>query len=261
MTAVIEFRCRMRDRTMTPIARNSELRDYAEAVLADYKPGLLREPGRVDGIRFLEAYLGAEVDYQDIYYREGSSPVAGATVFRDCRIPVFDRENMRVACVAVRAGTVILDNATVSEGRESFANFTALHEGGHLCLHREAGGSICCRRADIEREGASRTRGFTPEQTREHQANVFAAYLAMPRGTFIPYARELAVREGAAADGILVRQCGDWEDEYRIERVVEGLTEVYGMSATAVRIHLRELGLIMDIHEYMERRSGTAAGP
>ena len=76
---MIEFHCSKRDKTRTPILYNTEIWEYAEAVVGDYKPRLLKEPGKVNAIYFLESYLGASVDYQDIYYKEGESPFGAAS--------------------------------------------------------------------------------------------------------------------------------------------------------------------------------------
>lgn len=47
---------------------------------------------------------------------------------------VFDRSGMKVSSIDIPAGTVLIDNATMKS--ESFALFTALHEGGHYCMHQ-----------------------------------------------------------------------------------------------------------------------------
>ena len=59
------------------------IRDRAETLLADYKPQLLKEPGQVDGLHFLEFYLGATVRFMDVYYDEDEEPIWGATSFND----------------------------------------------------------------------------------------------------------------------------------------------------------------------------------
>ena len=81
---MIEFGCnRYHKGDMTPIVTDLAIQDYAEAVLEDYKPKLLKTPGKINALHFLESYLGVTVDYKDIYYKEGESPIAGATVFND----------------------------------------------------------------------------------------------------------------------------------------------------------------------------------
>lgn len=131
---MIPFQCRLRDKTHTPIIRNEEIWDYAEALVADYKPELLREPTPINVPHFLESYLGATLDYKDIYFEKGESPIAGATVFNDDRIKVFNREGQCIDVIEVTAGTIIIDNATVQSGNKGYEAFTGLHEGGHLSL-------------------------------------------------------------------------------------------------------------------------------
>ena len=82
------------DKDGTPIVRNEAITAYAEAVLADYRPELLEEPGKIDGVDFIENYLGANLEFQDIYYPDGGDPIAGAAIFNDTRVKVFDRDRM-----------------------------------------------------------------------------------------------------------------------------------------------------------------------
>ena len=247
---MLEFRCRKLDESLTPIISNEEIRDYAEALVRDYRPSLLKEPGKINPFHFIESYLGAGVDYQDIYYEEGAPAIAGATVFHDEKIPVFDRDNQCVKAIPVRANTIILDNATVAEGKDGFALFTALHEAGHLCMHQAAygkretgsGNILCCRKMNIGRYDCGS--GLTDSYLfREHQANEFAAFLAMPRRTFVPYAREL-IKEAGFDDGVFLHDDKSWESDYALDTVIGTLRNTFGTSYTAVRIHLRKLGLL-----------------
>ena len=111
---MIPFHCSNRDRTRTPLVHNEEIWDYAEALVRDYKPSLLTEPTPINVIHFLESYLGATVEYQDIYYGENEVPIAGATVFNDDCIRVFDRESQCTRIIEVSAGTIIIDNSTIA---------------------------------------------------------------------------------------------------------------------------------------------------
>lgn len=75
---MIDFHCNKRHKDMTPIVKDTEIQDYAEVLLQDYKKQLLREPGKINPLHFVESYLGAVVDYQDIYYPENTPAIAGA---------------------------------------------------------------------------------------------------------------------------------------------------------------------------------------
>ena len=263
---MIVFRTRKRDKTGTPILKNKEIMEHAERVLGDYKPQLLKEPGKVNGFHFIESYLGATVDYQDIYYGSNEQPIAGATVFNDDVVKVFNREGQCTDYIKVKANTIIIDNETMKDGKGGFANFTALHEGGHLFFHPEVyrknpdqlglfeplknGSSVqCCRKIGFEGRNYNQYRFFSPEEIREHQANMFAAFMAMPRQTFIPYAEKL-IKEAGFEEGIFVYEDSDWETTYPLGEICRDLSSVYGVSFTAAKIHLKELGLIMPKHKY-----------
>ena len=247
---MIEFQCTRWDRNNAPVTDNASIQDYAEMLLGDYKPALLQHPERVNGIHFLETYLKLSVDYQYIYYEENELPIAGATVFENDMVRIFDREKMCVRSIPVRANTVLLDNSILVDGKEGFANFTAMHEAGHFCMHsrayrhepRPGQNILCCRHATVGQPCDLRGKKLTSRQNLEHQANVFAAYIMMPRQTFLPYARELIRSEGYLHGAIT--DFNDWETDYRLQRVLRQLAETYGVSCTAAKIHMEELGLI-----------------
>ena len=265
---MIPFHCNRRDRTNTPVLYNTEIWAYAEALVGDYKPQLLKEPGKINPIHFLESYLGATVEFQDIYYPAGEPAIAGATVFDAGLLRVFDREHQCTRLISIKANTVIIDNATMEDYNEGFANFTGLHEAGHFCMHGEVyrrdpnqlslfngqpnwANAVCCRKTAMGYiHGGGRR--LNPYQMQEHQANTFAAFAAMPRQTFIPFAKELNRKEGFK-DGIFVLEnWAGWEEWSRYEKVCETLASAYGVSFTATDIHMRQLGLQMRRFEYEE---------
>lgn len=272
---MIDFHCSKRHKDMTPIVKDKEIQEYAETLLMDYKPKLLKEPGKVNPIHFVESYLGAVVDYQDIYYPENTPAIAGATVFNDDHILVFDREKNRIKPIEVSANTVLIDNSTMEDGKEGFAAFTVLHEGGHLCIHpavyRRMGGQlsmfdnrkdgdsvVCCRRASLENGCTRRARMTTQEEFREHQANVFAASIAMPRQTFVPAAQEL-IRKSGYKDGVYVMPTVmDWDYNFGICAIEETLSTLFGVSKAAANVHMRRLGLLMSEEDYLEQHRQIA---
>lgn len=267
---MIEFQCKRRKADGTPIVSDVEVEEYAEAVLADYKPQLLKQPGKIKADHFLENYLGATLDYKDIYYEKGESPIAGATVFNDGRIKVFDRENMCSCFINVTAGTILIDNSTEQKGKEGFSLFTHLHEGGHFLMHpevyRRTSGqltlfpvngdnlkthTVICRRNAIN---DNKSKLVTEEDFREHQANTFAAAIAMPRQTFIPTATEL-LRKAGAKDGIWIDD-GEpgWEYYDALETIIVKLAEIYGVSKSAAKVQLQRQHLLVSKDEYNQQR-------
>ncbi|MGI6429331.1 MAG: hypothetical protein ACOXZ6_06355 [Syntrophomonadaceae bacterium] len=114
---MIEFRwSKMDKQDNTPILKDTEIDELAEMLLADYKPQLLKEPTPINHLHFLESYLGANIEFMDIYYED--KPIWGATAFNDQEyIKVFDRENCRV-------GVRKLTNRTIGKPRGRFLRFT-----------------------------------------------------------------------------------------------------------------------------------------
>jgi len=264
---MIEFYCnRHYKKDNTPIITDLEIMDYAEAVVGDYKRELLLKAGAIDPEHFIENYVGAELDYQDLYYEEGTSPIAGATVFNDEKVLVFDRENMLIKSIDVRANTIIIDNSTVKEGKEGFARFTELHEAGHALMHPcvykkdqeqlstfgDGEHVVKCKRSAIE----GKTHLITQEDFREHQANVFAAAVAMPRPTFIPLAKYYIKKSGCAnLDGIIVSHVGeDWYDKAIKENVLIPITEIFQASLKATEVRLKQLGLLLTQEQYESQK-------
>lgn len=261
---MIEFHCNRRDKYGNPIVYNTDIWEYAESLVGDYKPSLLEKPGAINPVHFVEAYLGATVDYQNIYFEEHESPIAGATVFNDDFVKVFDRERMCTRAIPVSANTILIDIPTMEEMREGYQNFTVLHEGGHFTMHGEvyrrdpfqmsflperiSPSVVQCRRSTVCTTPKD-CRNWTPEQRREHQANVFAAFVAMPRKTFVPFAQDM-IRRAGFSEGIYVEESEwDWCSDEPLYNISRTLSETYGVSRSAALIHLRTLNLLKNYRE------------
>jgi len=252
----------------TPILYDREIDEFAHAVLADYKPKLLKEPGAIRFEHFLESYLGATIFYKDIYSDDPERPIFGATAFRDSTLKVFDRENNRIAGMRVSANTVILDNFVMQPGKEGLATFTGLHEGGHILIHpgvfaSECDGQmtlfgeefqpvVCCYRESVESFGWKRKKR-TPQEWREHHADYFAAAIAMPNVTFIPFVRRLMQEHGVRKGCIVLGQDTDL-DILAQEILPECITEVYGVSRQAAFIKLKKANFVFDSRTYAEQK-------
>lgn len=116
---MIEFRpSRVDKKNNTPILKDVEIDDLAEMILYDYKPKLLKEPGPINYLHFLESYLGATIEFKDIYYDD--KPIWGATSFNDDEpLKVFDRENMCIKPEKLKRRTIVIDNYVMQEGKEA----------------------------------------------------------------------------------------------------------------------------------------------
>ncbi|MCL2775616.1 MAG: ImmA/IrrE family metallo-endopeptidase [Oscillospiraceae bacterium] len=239
----------------TPILYNREIDEYAHVVLKDYKPQLLREPGAINFEHFLESYLGVTLIFRDIYYEDPERPIFAVTAFRDGTLKVFDRKNNRIANIIVRANTVILDNIVMEPGREGLALFTGLHEGGHILIHSGVYdtfrvGQVCCRRENVENNGG-KWQQRTAVEWREHQADYFAAALAMPNATFMPFVNHF-LRENGIWKNCIVLGYDEDMDIFAQELLPERISEVYGVSKRAASIKLKKSGFVADMQPYQK---------
>jgi hypothetical protein len=107
---------RIDKKSNTPIIKNTEIDDLAEMVLKDYKPVLLKEPRKIKYEHFLESYLGANLDYQHIYYGEDEGQIFGVTAFNKERLKVFDKEALRTKHILLDKHSVVLDHYITEEG-------------------------------------------------------------------------------------------------------------------------------------------------
>jgi len=252
---MIKLNCTRFDAARIPVLSDVEINRFAHRVLMDYKPGLLQEPGKINYTHFIESYLGASLNYQDIYYENKDKPVLGMTIFTEGTVKVFNRDRLCVTEVWMDDRTVILDNYVTQEGREGLELFTALHESGHLCLDSvdygeddydfdEPRDRISCYREGIENFSSSR-RQRTPQEWKEHHADYFAACIAMPDATFIPFIRQ-ALRD----NGVWKPQISTGRDEdtdYMAEALLpELIAETYGVSRKAAFIKLIKCGFVVD---------------
>ena len=237
----------MTNGTNVPILYNHEIDEYAHAVLGDYKPKLLREPGIINFEYFLESYLGVTLEFRDLYYEKDEGQIYARTIFRKGAVKIFDRENERVAYPLFSANTIIIDNYVMQSGREGMAMFTGLHEGGHFLLHSKVyetfrSGQVCCRRKSIENFGMGNTQQ-TPAQWLEHQANYFASSLAMPNATFVPFVNAFLREQGIYKRYIVLGEDDDL-DIVAKDLLPEYISEVYGVSKQAASIKLKKNGFI-----------------
>ena len=253
-----------REHNNTPVLFDREIDDYAHAVLAEYKPELLREPGAIDYQHFLESYLGIYIDFMDLYSEDPNRPILAMTVFKKSKVKIFDRENECVREITVPGRQVLFDNAVTETGRESLALFSGMHEGGHITMHwhvhtgetidgevfdpdcefKKISSVVCCSRENIEsNEPPKRIR--TANDWREHQADYFAAAITMPNRTFLPFVHGM-LRENGYYRGSIRLGRDDDLDILANDILPDAINEVYGVSKRAARIKLRKLGIVLN---------------
>ena len=250
---MIKFNCFNRKADGTPVVRDLEVMAFAEAQVGDYRPELLNTPGKVNALHFVESYLNADVDVHDILNAVPGMEIDGITVFRDAVIKV--REDGGFVSKQVPAGAIIIDKSVIDR-EDGFAQFTIVHEGGHFCMHYPAfrckdslaaRDKIMCRSSILENDRAE-NRKWTDRDFMEHQANVYAATILMPRHTFVPFVMELN-RKAGYESGIFMRPPIDPFFQYRhwyvfLEEIGQKIAETYGVSESAAYVHMKRCGLI-----------------
>ena len=270
---MLEFHCKRHAKDGTPIIKDTEIADYAEALVRDYNAKYIDEPWLLDPLKFSEYYLEANLDFVDIYCEEGEQ-IAGATVFNRENIKLFDREHMRTRCETFEANTILIDNETMKEGKETFARFTVFHEDGHFCMHprvfrinqdqmslfdfmepQTPKSVICCRKATIEDR---KTKLVTQEDFREHQANVFAAAITMPKRIFTEVAIDGIRQMGCKEDYYVLPTLRETDYDECADSLASYMGHKFNVSKTAARVQLRKYGLIKtSMEEFQESRQGS----
>ena len=253
---MIEFNCPNRKADGTPVVYDLEVMAYAESQVGDFKPELLNAPGKINAHHFVERYLGASVDAQNIYNLVPGMGINGITVFKDTVIPL--QENGKTVMKHFSAGEIIIDSEVAERG-DGFSRFTIVHEGGHYAMHypafcgpeivaaRSNLDKIMCRSNMIEAE-KTENRRWTDRDFMEHQANVYAASVLMPRPTFVPFVMDLN-RKAGYKEGIFLRPNIDPFFQYRhwytfLEEIGQKISETYGVSESAAYVHMKRCGLI-----------------
>jgi len=210
------------DRYRVPILSKDGIDALAEALVRDFNPDTMTEPMPLDVDRFVCDYLGM---VQDFAYLSNDGRYLGMTVFNDTnRVIVFDPERNEADYIAAKAGTVIIDNTLLADGKEHRYRFTMGHEGGHGILHKvhfacdpdqmyfedadmdpviqcRADGSSVLRQKDA--------RLWTPGDRMEWQANRMSSALLMPRSTVYKIVRNLPQEKSVDFDIMAILTVAD----------------------------------------------------
>jgi len=238
----------------TPVLYDSEIDEYARAVLEDYKPELLREPGKINYLHFLESYLGMRIYSYDIYSKDPDRQILAITAFKGGGLKVFDEENNCITKVSVPAKSVIFNNSIMEPEMKSLALFSGMHEAGHIMMQwhvytgetydgavydseRNIQPFVCCRREHIE-TSMNTLKIRTAEEWREHHADYFAGATTMPNATFRPFVKNLLRENGYRRGSITLGGDEDW-DILAEDIIPYAIMETYGVSKRAAQIKLR----------------------
>jgi hypothetical protein len=250
-----------------PFISNAQLEREASALLSEFarrRDVAIAAPIPIEDIIEKHLKLGLELgDVHDIVgaprmQRNGAPDILGAIFFDTARI-VIDES---------------LDPDEHPD-REARYRFTLAHEGAHWRLHKylfaevgmsqgrvEAGPSVVCRRSQAQARV-------------ERQADYFASCLLMPRTCVRAAWREVYsdgrprwLSPSTAAPGSVVEinriearvglfDCSETDDE-ALDRYARPVAERFLVSATAMRIRLEEMKLLVRPKPVLRRRADFA---
>ncbi|AOZ72071.1 hypothetical protein BK816_01140 [Boudabousia tangfeifanii] len=155
----------------------------AQAVLRDYQPDLLLNPGALDVEHFAEFYLGASLQYEPL---SPDGDILGLSCLGETEVQTWDETRTTPIIRQGLVDMIFLDETAEEGSCNGRKRFTLAHECSHLILHKPHPGEIgeprvlvnSLSKKEIENRenGGLRGEGWWMEW----QADVMAAYLLMP---------------------------------------------------------------------------------
>ena len=215
-----------------PILSDEEIEIVAYRILELYSAKCLEKPMRtpiVEILKYLKENFGLKVYFGNVGWKNGVI-IVGKTVFPQ--------------------SAIFLDKEIASRDEdEGLFRFTVAHEIGHWIL--QSGKMIIYEKPLLQTEDTENLfpvgkKLVTPKDWMEHQANVFAASLLMPKETV-----KIALINKQKEMGIHRNQGKIYLDSQPINQrdfyeIVSHLKFIFGVSMRAMRIRLNTLGLIVE---------------
>ncbi len=239
-----------------PVLSKKEIDDYAEVLLHDFKPELLRNPGPTPVENFIEIYLDLTVDYKKLS-TDGNT--LGMIAFNSGYVEVFDEENNK-EMIEVEAGTVFIDSDLIDDTyQQGRCRFTFAHEPGHWLFHRhmystaknqmslfevEPGAQKVCHKCLKKHVGYISKRDYfsTDEDWQEWQADYFASSLLMPKKTFKLVTEDCLSKLCLSVNDLHNKSVT--ELFFPVRQMIVTLSQIFDVSNQAAALRLYKLGYI-----------------
>jgi len=237
-----------------PYITYDALDEYAETVVADFAPELLRTPGILNVEKFLEYYLGLSIRYCQINY---DRKILGMTAFNDGLVQVINEETGLPESIYVTKGTVIFDTSLALKRSKPRLSFTGMHEGTHWMIHPRAFaednpfglvGAHEHRYLAAKEGNADYSRSMqerTDIELMERQADFLSSAMLIPRSTLRIVCLEYFRFYGEKPHRI-VKGAGNPMDDCFAAQLPEYVAGIFGVSKGAAQIRLEKLGEIVD---------------
>lgn len=236
-----------RDQYGVPVISSTKLEQFAEELIGDYRPELLKSPQPTNIEQLVECYLRANLEVRPITM---TNAILGVAVFNEGCVPVYDRMKGMLVPLNVPDHTILIEEGIYNQREPGRFNFTLAHEASHLichdgvsvsngvqCRQLPEGSIIMCR---PEGERYPRHGQKTPVDWMEWQADYFGAALLMPRNTV-----QMAIEQILWDAGCLGGACGMREvnrSPQLFAHIAERLLWLYRVSRTAASIRMENLG-------------------
>lgn len=116
--------------------RQSALDCIANGLLKNYRNGmyLYGAPRSIPIEEIIEVEYKLTIEYVKL---RKSGNVLGQTVFENCFVPVYDKENEQYTIIEVQPGTILIDEALLEEENMGRYRYTLTHELSHWILHHK----------------------------------------------------------------------------------------------------------------------------
>ena len=187
--------------------------------------------------------------------------VFGQMCFTRGRAQIYDKAEEEYREIIVSKGTMIIDPDTYELRNEGCMNNTIAHESVHWDLHRnhhfmkslvDDGNRLCvAHRCPIEQKKESPQKVMSDEDWMELQANGIAPRILMPIQTvgivFEQFMKEKKLRIFAGNKSS--PQIELFDQQLKIELVIDHIAEFYNVSRQSARIRLQELGYLKESYE------------
>lgn len=177
-----------------PILSKKEIETIGENFLHDFCPDALTNPQPVDVERFLEMYLGLNIDYQ---FLSNDGRYLGMMVFNDTdKVIIYNPERREADYIHADARTVLIDNRLLEDNQAHRYRYTIGHECGHDIFHSgfysynpnqlsffgstsaDNPPMVQCRSVC---QSFGTRKSWTDEEWMEWQSNYFSSVLLMPK--------------------------------------------------------------------------------
>jgi len=243
-----------------PILSKDEIDDYAEIILHDFKPELLRTPQPTPVEDVVELYLDLSVDYHNL---SPDKSVLGMIAFNDGYVEVYD-ENNKKQFLEVSEGTVFVDNSLLDDDQRGRCRFTFGHEPGHWLFHRhkyvinkdqmsifdffeepqdeQQKVYVKCHKNNVGKI-SRRNGGFHDDDDwMEWQADYFSSAMLMPKKIFKLAANEVMGRLGLKQD--YFHSTHPSISFMNARMIASSLAQTFDVSFQASAVRLYKLGYI-----------------